>query len=146
MERPDRRDRRLRHQRLRAVPRLDRERVDHDRHRPRELREQASRRPHLRGSLAEEVQATADANELVGADAVGIVAAAIKTAKTTDGQKLADTIRKLQYNGIRFTAQWDAKGNLKHTPIPAVVWTKDGTALNSLTCDIFPTVRAKKKK
>jgi branched-chain amino acid transport system substrate-binding protein len=86
-----------------------------------------------------------NANELVGADAVGIVAAAIRTAKTTDGQKLADTIRKLQYNGIRFTAQWDAKGNLKHTPIPAVVWAKDGTTLNSLTCDIFPTVRAKKK-
>jgi hypothetical protein len=56
-----------------------------------------------------------------------------------------DTIRKLQYNGIRFTAQWDAKGNLKHTPIPAVIWAKDGTTLNSLTCDIFPTVRAKKK-
>ena len=86
-----------------------------------------------------------NANELVGADAVGVVAAAIRTAKTTDGPKLAATLRKLQYNGIRFTARWDANGNLKHTPIPAVVWAKNGQTINSLTCDIFPTVRAKKK-
>ena len=85
-----------------------------------------------------------NANELVGADAVGVVAAALRAARSTDGTKLADTIRKLQYNGIRFTARWDGKGNLRHTPIPAVVWAKNGTALNSLTCDIFPTVRGKK--
>jgi branched-chain amino acid transport system substrate-binding protein len=85
------------------------------------------------------------ANELVGADAVGVVAQAIKVAKSTDGQKIADAIRKMQYNGIRFTARWDAKGNIKHTPIPAVVWAADGTKLNNLTCDIEPIVRAKKK-
>ena len=62
------------------------------------------------------------ANELVGADAVGVVAQAIKVAKSTDGQKIADAIGKMQYNGIRFTARWDSKGNIKHTPIPAVVW------------------------
>jgi branched-chain amino acid transport system substrate-binding protein len=84
-----------------------------------------------------------NANELVGADAVGVVAAALRAARSTDGTKLAQTIRKLQYNGIRFTARWDGKGNLRHTPIPAVVWAKNGTALNSLTCDIFPTVRKK---
>lgn len=85
------------------------------------------------------------ANELVGADAVGVVAAAIKKARSTDGQKIAAAIHKLQYNGIRFTAQWDKKGNLKHTPIPAVVWAGDGTKLNALTCDIQPVVRLKKK-
>jgi branched-chain amino acid transport system substrate-binding protein len=85
------------------------------------------------------------ANELVGADAVGVVAAALKKARSTDGQKLADTIRKLRYVGIRFTARWDSKGNLKHTPIPAVVWAKNGTRLRVLTCDIQPIVRKKKK-
>jgi branched-chain amino acid transport system substrate-binding protein len=85
------------------------------------------------------------ANELVGADAVGVVAQAIKLAKSTDGQKIADTIRKMQYDGIRFTARWDGKGNIKHTPVPAVVWAGDGTKLNSLTCDIQPIVRVKKK-
>ncbi len=84
------------------------------------------------------------ANELVGADAVGIVAQAVKLAKSTNGQALANTIRKMQYNGIRFTAQWDAKGNLRHTPIPAVVWAQGGTRLNALTCDILPVVKAKK--
>lgn len=86
------------------------------------------------------------ANELVGADAVGIVAAAIKKAGSTDGDKLANAIRSLSYNGIRFAAQWDKKGNLRHTPIPAVVWAKDGTTLNALTCDIQPVVHVTKKK
>ena len=84
------------------------------------------------------------ANELVGADAVGVVAAAIKAARSTDGTKIQQVMRRLQYNGIRFTARWDAKGNLKHTPIPAVVWTADGTRLSALTCDIEPVVHAKK--
>ena len=84
------------------------------------------------------------ANELVGADAVGIVAQAMRVAKSAVGQKIADTIRKMQYNGIRFTARWDARGNIRHTPIPAVVWAGDGTKLNVLTCDIQPIVRLKK--
>ena len=85
------------------------------------------------------------ANELVGADTVGVIAAAMKAARSTDGQKVADAIHKLQYNGVRFTAQWDSKGNLKHTPIPAVVWVKNATQLNALTCDIQPIVRAKSR-
>jgi len=85
-------------------------------------------------------------NELVGADAVGIVAAVIKKAGSTDGQKLADTMHHLSYNGIRFSAQWDSKGNLRHTPIPAVVWANNGAKLNALTCDIQPVVHVKKKK
>lgn len=85
------------------------------------------------------------ANELVGADAVGVVARAIAVAKSTDGEKIAAAIRRLQYNGIRFTAKWDAKGNIVHTPIPAVVWAADGKKLNSLMCDIQPIARAKKK-
>ena len=84
------------------------------------------------------------ANELVGADAVGVVAQAIRVAKSTDGTKLANAIRSMTYNGVRFTAQWNAKGNLKHTPIPAVVWANDGTRLNVQTCDIQPVVRKKK--
>jgi branched-chain amino acid transport system substrate-binding protein len=84
-------------------------------------------------------------NELVGADAVGVVAAAIKKAGSTDGDKIQAALRTLSYNGIRFAARWDAKGNLKHTPIPAVVWAANGTKLNALTCDIQPVVRAKKK-
>jgi ABC-type branched-subunit amino acid transport system substrate-binding protein len=84
------------------------------------------------------------ANELVGADAVGVVAAAIKKARSTDGDKIAGVMRRLDYNGIRFTAQWDKKGNLKHTPIPAVVWTGNGARLSALTCDIQPVVRLKK--
>jgi branched-chain amino acid transport system substrate-binding protein len=83
-------------------------------------------------------------NELVGADAVGVVAAAIKKAGSTDGQKIADALHRLSYNGIRFAAQWDAKGNLRHTPIPAVTWTGDGTRLSALTCDIQPVVHKKK--
>ena len=85
-------------------------------------------------------------NELVGADAVGVVAAAIRKAGSTDGDKIAAAIRALDYNGIRFTARWDAKGNLRHTPIPAVVWSNNGTKLNALTCDIQPVVHVKKKK
>jgi branched-chain amino acid transport system substrate-binding protein len=84
------------------------------------------------------------ANELVGADAVGVVVQAIRVAKSTDGAKLADAIRRMTYNGVRFTAQWNAKGNLKHTPIPAVVWANNGTRLNVQTCDIQPIVRKTK--
>jgi len=86
------------------------------------------------------------ANELVGADAVGVVAAAIKKAGSTDGDKIVNAMHSLSYNGIRFTAQWDSKGNLRHTPIPAVVWAKNGTTLNALTCDIQPVVHVAKKK
>jgi branched-chain amino acid transport system substrate-binding protein len=84
------------------------------------------------------------ANELVGADAIGVIAQAIRVAKSTDGEDIANAIRRMQYNGIRFAASWDSKGNLKHTPIPAVVWAKNGTRLDALTCDITPVVRAKK--
>jgi branched-chain amino acid transport system substrate-binding protein len=84
------------------------------------------------------------ANELAGADAVGIIVQAIRSANSTDGQKIADAIHKLTYNGLRFTASWDKSGNLKHTPIPAVVWAKNGTQLNAVTCDIQPIVRKKK--
>lgn len=85
------------------------------------------------------------ANELVGADAVGVVAAAINKAGSTSGSKIAAAIHNLDYNGIRFAAQWDAKGNLRHTPIPAVMWTNNGTKLTALTCDIEPVVHVKKK-
>lgn len=84
------------------------------------------------------------ANELVGADAVGVIVQAIARAKSTDGQKIADAIHKLAYNGIRFGATWDSKGNLRHTPIPAVVWAKSGSRLNALTCDIQPVVRKRR--
>ena len=85
------------------------------------------------------------ANELVGADAVGVIVQAIRVGQSTDGDDIANAIHRMQYNGIRFTASWDSKGNLKHTPIPAVVWAKNGTQLNALTCDILPVVRAKKR-
>jgi branched-chain amino acid transport system substrate-binding protein len=84
------------------------------------------------------------ANEIAGADAIGVIAAAIKRAHSTDGQKLADAIHHMSYNGIRFAAQWDAKGNLKHTPIPIVVWAKNGTQLNDVLCDVQPVVHLKK--
>ncbi len=85
------------------------------------------------------------ANELAGADAIGVIVAGLKKAGSTDGQKLATAIRGMQYNGLRFTAQWDSKGNIKHTPVPIVVWAKNGTQINDLTCDALPIVRAKKK-
>lgn len=85
------------------------------------------------------------ANELVGADAIGVIAQAIRVAKSTDGEDIADAIHGMQYNGIRFAASWDSKGNLKHTPVPAVQWAKNGTRIDALTCDIIPVVRAKKK-
>jgi hypothetical protein len=50
----------------------------------------------------------------------------------------------MSYNGIRFAEQWDAKGNLKHTPIPIVVWAKNGTQLNNVMCDVQPVVHLKK--
>jgi branched-chain amino acid transport system substrate-binding protein len=87
-----------------------------------------------------------DSNELVGADAVGAVAAAIRKAGSTDGQKLVDALHRMSYNGLRFAAQWDSKGNLKHTPIPIVVWAKDGAQLNDVLCDVQPVVRLKKGK
>ena len=87
-----------------------------------------------------------DSNELVGADAVGAVAAAIRKAGSTDGQKLVDALHRMSYNGLRFAAQWDSKGNLKHTPIPIVVWAKDGAQLNDVMCDVQPVVRLKKGK
>ena len=85
------------------------------------------------------------ANELAGADAIGVIVAGLKKAGSTDGQKLATAIRGMQYNGLRFAAQWDSKGNIKHTPVPIVVWAKNGTQINDLTCDALPIVRAKKK-
>ena len=87
-----------------------------------------------------------DSNELVGADAVGAVAAAIRKAGSTDGQKLVDALHRMSYNGLRFAAQWDSKGNLKHTPIPIVVWAKDGAQLNKIMCDVQPVVHLKKGK
>jgi branched-chain amino acid transport system substrate-binding protein len=84
------------------------------------------------------------ANEIAGADAVGIIVAAIRKAHSTDGQKMVDALHHMSYNGIRFAAQWDAKGNLRHTPIPIVVWAKNGTQLNALTCDVQPVVHLKK--
>lgn len=86
------------------------------------------------------------ANELVGAEVVGMIAAAIKKAGSTDGTKIDDALHHMSYNGIRFAAQWDAKGNLKHTPIPIVQWANNGRQLNMLTCDIQPVVHLKKKK
>lgn len=83
------------------------------------------------------------ANELVGADAIGVIIAAIKKAGSTDGTKIADALRKMEYNGLRFAAQWDSKGNLRHTPVPAVVWSKDGAQLDMLSCDILPSARSK---
>jgi branched-chain amino acid transport system substrate-binding protein len=84
------------------------------------------------------------ANELVGADAVGIIVRAIARAKSTDGDKLTKAIHAMAYNGVRFSATWDRKGNLRHTPIPGVVWASNGTKLNAVTCDIQPIVRKKK--
>jgi hypothetical protein len=46
----------------------------------------------------------------------------IQKAKSTDGQKIEQTLHRVGYNGVRFFAQYDANGNIKHTPIPAVVW------------------------
>jgi len=86
------------------------------------------------------------ANEIVGAEVVGMITAAIKKAGSTDGSKVANALHHMSYNGIRFAAQWDAKGNLKHTPIPIVQWTNSGTQLKMLTCDIQPVVHPKKKK
>jgi len=82
-----------------------------------------------------------NANELVGADAVGVIVRAIARAKSTDGEELTKAVHAMAYNGIRFAATWDTKGNLRHTPIPAVVWANNGTKLSALTCDIQPTVR-----
>lgn len=81
------------------------------------------------------------ANELVGADTIAIIVAAIRKAGSTDGQKIADALRRMEYNGLRYAGKWDAKGNLKHTPVPGVVWANDGAQLNLLTCDILPSVR-----
>jgi len=63
-----------------------------------------------------------NANELVGADAMGTMLNGIQKAKSTDGQKIEQTLHRVGYNGVRFFAQYDANGNIKHTPIPAVVW------------------------
>ena len=84
------------------------------------------------------------ANEIAGADAVGVIVAAIRKARSTDGQKLVDALHRMSYNGIRFAEQWTAKGNLKHTPIPIVVWAKNGTQLNDVMCDVEPVVHLKK--
>lgn len=85
-----------------------------------------------------------NANELVGADAVGIMVAGIKKAKSTDGDKIQQTIHKMSYNGIRLNAQWDSSGNLKRFPIPAVVWHADGKRLDLLVDNVFPIIRKKK--
>lgn len=83
-------------------------------------------------------------NEIAGADAVGVIVAAIKKAHSTDGQKMVDALHHMSYNGIRFAEQWDAKGNLRHTPIPIVMWAKNGTQLNNVLCDVQPVVHLKK--
>jgi hypothetical protein len=57
---------------------------------------------------------------------------------------MVDALHRMSYNGIRFAEQWDAKGNLKHTPIPIVVWAKNGTQLNNVMCDVQPVVHLKK--
>jgi branched-chain amino acid transport system substrate-binding protein len=85
------------------------------------------------------------ANEIAGADAIGVIVAAIRKARSTDGQKMVDALHEISYNGIRFAAQWNAQGSLKHTPIPIVVWAKNGTRLNDVMCDVQPVVHPKKK-
>lgn len=85
-----------------------------------------------------------NANELVGADAVGMMAAGIEKARSTNGDAIQKAIHSLSYNGIRLAAQWDSVGNLRHFPIPAVIWRADGKKLDLLTPDVFPIIRKKK--
>lgn len=84
-----------------------------------------------------------NANELVGADAVGIMAAGIKKAHSVNGDAIQKAIHSLSYNGIRLAAKWDKVGNLKHFPIPAVIWKANGRALDLLTPDVFRITRKK---
>jgi branched-chain amino acid transport system substrate-binding protein len=83
-----------------------------------------------------------DANELVGADAMGIMLNGIQKAKSTDGDKIQQAIHKVGYNGVRFFVQYDANGNIKHTPVPAVVWSKGQVQL--VQKDVFAVPRKHK--
>ena len=82
-----------------------------------------------------------NANELVGADAMGTMLNGIQKAKSTDGNKIQQTIHRVGYNGVRFFARYDANGNIKHTPIPAVVWRKGQVQL--VLKDVFAPARKK---
>ena len=82
-----------------------------------------------------------NANELVGADALGIAVAGIKKAGSTDGEKIQKAIHGMGYNGIRLFYQWRPDGNLKRHPIVAVRWqNKD---LQLLSTDIFKKQKRK---
>jgi branched-chain amino acid transport system substrate-binding protein len=82
-----------------------------------------------------------NANELVGADAMGIMLTGIRNAKSTDGTKIQQALHRVGYNGVRFFVQYDANGNIKHTPIPAVVWQKGQVQL--VLKDVFPVLHKK---
>jgi branched-chain amino acid transport system substrate-binding protein len=82
-----------------------------------------------------------DANELVGADAMGTMLNGIQKAGSTDGDKIQQTLHRVGYNGVRFYARYDANGNIKHTPIPAVVWRKGQVQL--VLKDVFPVTHKK---
>jgi branched-chain amino acid transport system substrate-binding protein len=83
-------------------------------------------------------------NEIVGANSLRIMAEGIRKAGSTDGQKIADAIHKLNYDGLFYNGEWDAAGNLKHVPTPIEVWSHNGTQLDLLLKDAFPIVRKKK--
>ena len=85
-----------------------------------------------------------NANELVGADALGALVAGIKKARSTDGDKIQQALHSLSYNGLRLAAQWDKAGNLRHFPIPVVVWKSQGKALDMLSPNVFPIIGKKK--
>ncbi len=56
-------------------------------------------------------------NELVGADALGILVEGIRKAGSTDGDKIQQAIHRMSYNGIRLFYQWKPDGNLKTHPV-----------------------------
>jgi branched-chain amino acid transport system substrate-binding protein len=63
-----------------------------------------------------------NANELIGADAVGIVAAGIKKAGSTDGTKIQQAIHSMRMAGIRLDYSWTPAGDVVNHPIVVVKW------------------------
>lgn len=63
-----------------------------------------------------------NANELIGADAIGILAAGMKKANSTDGQKVEQAIHGMTYPGIVLTYHWTPQGDIASYPIVVTRW------------------------
>jgi len=83
-----------------------------------------------------------NANELIGADALGILVGGMNRAKSLDADRVSPAIRRFGYNGIRLFYQWRPDGNLKSNPV--VMARFSNGQLRMLAADVVKATTPKK--